>query len=124
MGERGFFLLGALSAGLGVGLGAFAAHGLRGRLSADMLNVFETGVRYQMYHALALCAVAWASARWPGSGASAAGWCFVAGTIVFSGSLYALSVSGQRWLGAVTPFGGLAFIAGWLLLVIHVWRVT
>jgi uncharacterized membrane protein YgdD (TMEM256/DUF423 family) len=123
MGDRLFFLLGALSAGIAVGLGAFGAHGLRARLTADMLNVFETGVRYQMYHALALLAVAWASARWPGSTPSAAGWCFVAGTIVFSGSLYALSLTGQRWLGAVTPLGGLAFIAGWLLLVVHLWRL-
>ena len=122
--DRGFFLLGALSAGIAVGLGAFAAHGLRGRLDADMLNAFETGVRYQMYHALALLAVAWAGTRWPGSAISAAGWCFVAGTIIFSGSLYALSVTGQRWPGAVTPLGGLAFIVGWLLLVVHLWRVA
>ena len=122
--DRLFFLIGALSAGLGVGLGAFAAHGLRGRLGPDMLNVFETGVRYQMYHALALLAVAWASARWPGSATSGAGWCFVVGTILFSGSLYALSLSGQRMLGAITPLGGLAFIAGWLLLIGHLWRVT
>jgi uncharacterized membrane protein YgdD (TMEM256/DUF423 family) len=122
--DRVFFLIGALSAGIGVGLGAFAAHGLRGRLDPDMLAVFETGVRYQMYHALALLAVGWASARWPGAGTSGAGWCFVAGTIAFSGSLYALSLSGQRMLGAITPFGGLAFIAGWLLLIGHLWRVT
>jgi len=122
--DRVFFLLGAVSAGLAVALGAFAAHGLRGRLEADMLNVFETGARYQMYHALALLAVGWASSRWPGNGTSGAGWCFVAGTILFSGSLYALSLTGQRWLGAITPLGGLAFIAGWLLLVGQLWRVT
>ena len=78
-----------------------------------MLTVFEVGVRYQMYHALALLAVAWACARWPGRASVAAGWLFVAGTLVFSGSLYALSLSGIRWLGAITPVGGLAFIAGW-----------
>jgi uncharacterized membrane protein YgdD (TMEM256/DUF423 family) len=122
--DRVFFLLGSVSAALGVTLGAFAAHGLRGRLDTDMLNVFETGVRYQMYHALALLAVGWASTRWPGSATSAAGWCFVAGTMVFSGSLYALSLTGQRWLGAITPFGGLAFIAGWVLLVAHLGRIT
>jgi uncharacterized membrane protein YgdD (TMEM256/DUF423 family) len=122
--DRAFFLLGSVSAGLGVALGAFAAHGLRGRLDVDMLTVFETGVRYQMYHALALLALGWASTRWPGTATSAAGWCFVAGTIVFSGSLYALSLTGQRWLGAITPFGGLAFLAGWLLLVGHLWRIT
>jgi uncharacterized membrane protein YgdD (TMEM256/DUF423 family) len=122
--DRVLFLLGALSAGIGVGLGAFAAHGLRGRLEADMLNVFETGVRYQMYHALALLAVAWASARWPGPASNGAGWCFVMGTVLFSGSLYLLSLTGHRWLGAITPFGGLFFIAGWLLLVAHLWRVA
>jgi uncharacterized membrane protein YgdD (TMEM256/DUF423 family) len=122
--DRVFFLLGSVSAALGVALGAFAAHGLRGRLDTDMLNVFETGVRYQMYHALALLAVGWASTRWPGSATSAAGWCFVAGTMVFSGSLYVLSLTGQRWLGAITPFGGLAFIAGWVLLAAHLGRIT
>ena len=122
--DRVFFLLGSLAAGTGVALGAFAAHALRGRLGADMLNVFETGVRYQLYHALALLGVAWASTRWPGAATTAAGWCFVAGTIVFSGSLYALSLTGQRWLGAITPLGGLAFIGGWLLLVGRLWRLT
>ena len=122
--DRVFFLLGALSAVTGVGLGAFAAHGLRGRLDADMLAVFETGVRYQIYHALALLAVAWATTRWPGSAITGAGWCFTAGTLLFSGSLYVLSVTGQRWLGAITPLGGLLFIAGWLLLIVQVWRVS
>ena len=122
--DRVFFLLGAVSAGLAVALGAFAAHGLRGRLEAEMLNVFETGARYQMYHALALLAVAWASTRWPGPATTGAGWCFVAGTLLFSGSLYALSLTGSRWLGAITPLGGLAFIAGWLLLVGQLWKVA
>jgi uncharacterized membrane protein YgdD (TMEM256/DUF423 family) len=107
-----FFGLGALSALISVAAGAFGAHALRERLAPDMLAVFETGARYQMYHALGLLAVAWAVGRWPGP-ASAAGWLFVAGTVLFSGSLYLLALSGQRWLGAVTPFGGLAFIAGW-----------
>ncbi len=79
--------------------------------------MFETAVRYQLVHALALLAVAWAVARWPGSLAVAAGWLFVAGTVLFSGSLYALSLSGVRWLGAITPLGGLAFLAGWACLV-------
>ena len=114
--ERVFFGLGALSAGLAVALGAFAAHGLRGRLSPEALATFETGARYHMYHALALLAVAWASARWPGGATSAAGWLFVAGTVLFSGSLYLLALTGQRWLGAITPLGGLAFIAGWAAL--------
>jgi len=119
--ERVFFGLGALSAGLAVALGAFAAHGLRGRLSPEGLVTFETGARYHMYHALALLAVAWASARWPGGTTSAAGWLFVAGTVLFSGSLYLLAVTGVRALGAITPFGGLAFIAGWIALAWAAW---
>jgi len=119
--ERVFFGLGALSAGLAVALGAFAAHGLRGRLSPEALVTFETGARYHMYHALALLAVAWASARWPGGTTSAAGWLFVAGTVLFSGSLYLLAVTGVRALGAITPFGGLAFIAGWIALAWAAW---
>jgi uncharacterized membrane protein YgdD (TMEM256/DUF423 family) len=114
--ERGFAVLAALSALVAVALGAFAAHGLKGRLSPEMLGVFETGVRYQMYHALGLFAVAWVAGRWPGPAALAAGWLFVAGTVVFSGSLYALGAGAPRWLGAVTPLGGLAFLLGWLAL--------
>src|SRR5919112_5393067 len=104
--DRVFYLIGALSAFVGVAAGAFGAHGLKERLSADMLAVFEMGVRYQMYHALALFAAGWAAARWPGGLTSASGWLFVAGTLIFSGSLYALSLAGLRWLGAVTPIGG------------------
>jgi uncharacterized membrane protein YgdD (TMEM256/DUF423 family) len=118
--ERLFFGLGAVSALLAVALGAFGAHGLRARLSPDMLAAFEVGVRYHMYHALALLAVGWAAGRWPGGAVHAAGWLFVAGTVVFSGSLYLLALTGQRWLGAITPLGGAAFIAGWATLA---WRV-
>lgn len=114
--DRAFVVLGSLSALMAVALGAFGAHGLKSRLVPDMLATFEIGVRYQMYHALALLAVAWASTRWPGGAISLAGWLFVAGTIVFSGSLYLLSLTGQRWLGAVTPLGGACFLAGWLAL--------
>lgn len=114
--ERIFFGLGALSAGAAVALGAFAAHGLRGRVPPELLAAFETGARYHMYHALALFVVAWAGARWPGAATTAAGWLFVAGTVLFAGSLYLLALTGQRWLGAVTPLGGAAFIAGWLAL--------
>ena len=119
--ERVFFGLGSLSAGLAVALGAFAAHGLRSRISTEALQTFETGARYQMYHALALLAVAWAATRWPGGAVSAAGWLFVAGTLLFSGSLYLLAVTGHRALGAITPFGGLAFILGWLALAWAAW---
>jgi uncharacterized membrane protein YgdD (TMEM256/DUF423 family) len=114
--DRGFFSIGALSASVAVGLGAFGAHALRHRLSSEMLTIFEVGVRYQMYHALGLLAVAWALGRWPGSMVRAAGWCFVAATVIFSGSLYLLSLTGRRWLGAVAPLGGLGFIVGWLAL--------
>ena len=114
--DRFFFIVGSISAFLGVALGAFAAHGLKTKLPAEMFNIFEVGVRYHMYHALALLAVGWASTRWPGGGIVAAGWLFLAGTIIFSGSLYLLSLTGLRWLGAITPLGGLAFLLGWLLL--------
>jgi uncharacterized membrane protein YgdD (TMEM256/DUF423 family) len=120
--ERLFFTIGSLSAFLAVAAGAFGAHALKTRLSSDLLNTFEIGVRYHFYHALALFAVAWACTRWPGSATNAAGWLFVIGTIIFSGSLYALALSGVRWLGAITPFGGLAFLAGWLCLAWGVWR--
>ena len=113
---RGLAGLGAASAFLAVAAGAFGAHALRSRLSADLLAVFETGVRYQMYHALALFAAAWLADRWPTGQPGWAGVCFVVGTVLFSGSLYALALTGQRWFGAVTPLGGVAFLAGWLLL--------
>jgi uncharacterized membrane protein YgdD (TMEM256/DUF423 family) len=121
--DRTFLLLAALFGGLGVALGAFGAHALRDRLTADLLATFETGVRYQVYHALALIGVVVAAARWPQSALpTAAGWLFVAGVLIFSGSLYALALSGQRWLGAITPLGGVAFLAGWLCLLIAAWR--
>jgi uncharacterized membrane protein YgdD (TMEM256/DUF423 family) len=115
--ERRFFALGAIFAFLGVALGAFGAHALRARLSAPDLEIWETGVRYQIYHALALLAVAWAVSQWPAAATVRwAGWLFVAGILLFSGSLYALVLSGHRTLGAVTPVGGLAFLAAWALL--------
>lgn len=121
--ERLFFAIGSLSGALAVALGAFGAHGLRARLTADLLTTFETGVRYQMYHALALVVVAWAIARWPGANLPVvAGWLFIAGTLLFSFSLYALSLTGLRWLGAITPLGGVAFIAGWLCLAVTALR--
>ena len=119
---RVFFLLGALFALLAVAAGAFGAHALRERLAPDLLAVFETGARYQMYHALALFVAAWAAARWPGRPTTLAGWLFTAGIVLFSGSLYLLALSGARWLGAITPLGGLAFLAGWLVLAWAAWR--
>ncbi len=120
--DRLFLTIGALSGFLSVALGAFAAHGLKSRLTGDMLEIFETGVRYQMYHALALLGVAWACTRWPGTLTNSAGWLFVVGTLIFSFSLYVLSLSGIRWLGAITPIGGLAFLAGWLCLAVAAFR--
>ena len=116
--DRLFFTLGAVSGLLSVAAGAFGAHALRARLDAAALAVFETGARYQMYHALGLLAVAWAVSRWPGPWAERAGWLFVAGTLLFSGSLYGLALSGIRWLGAITPLGGVAFLLGWLCLAL------
>jgi uncharacterized membrane protein YgdD (TMEM256/DUF423 family) len=116
--DRLFVMLGAASAFLSVAAGAFGAHALRSRLAPELLAVFETAARYQMYHALALLAVGWVAARWPGPLAQWAGWLFLAGTVLFSGSLYALALSGVRWLGAITPLGGAAFLAGWICLAL------
>jgi uncharacterized membrane protein YgdD (TMEM256/DUF423 family) len=113
---RLFFALGSILAGLAVAFGAFGAHGLRNTLSVDDLATFETGVRYQMYHGLALLAVAWAATHWESTLVTVAGWSFVAGIVLFSGSLYMLVLTGPRWLGAVTPLGGVAFLVGWALL--------
>jgi uncharacterized membrane protein YgdD (TMEM256/DUF423 family) len=114
--SRTFLVLAAVSGAISVAAGAFGAHGLKARLTPDLLAIFETGARYQMFHALALVAAAWAAERFPGAAATAAGWLFLAGTVVFSGSLYALALTGIRTLGAITPLGGVAFIAGWLAL--------
>lgn len=119
---RTFLLLGALSGFTAVALGAFAAHGLKGKLPADLFDVFEVGARYHMYHALALVGVAWAATRWPGGAVTAAGWFFVAGIVLFSGSLYALAMTGIRPLGAITPLGGVCFLAGWTLLGWAAWH--
>ncbi len=119
--EQRFAALGAASALTAVAAGAFGAHGLRERISPDLLAVFETAARYQMYHALALLATAWAWTRWPVSAVSLAGWSFAAGTVLFSGSLYLLALTGHRWLGAITPLGGVAFIVGWGALAWGVW---
>ena len=116
--DRLLFILGSASALISVAAGAFGAHALRARLSPELLAAFETGARYQMYHALGLFAAAWAVTRWPGPWAGRAGWLFLVGTLLFSGGLYALALSGVRWLGAITPFGGAAFLAGWACLVL------
>ncbi len=120
----GWFATGAALCGLGVVLGAFGAHGLRARVTPEMLAVFETGVRYHLIHALGLLAVAWAASRWPGGWPGAAGWLFVAGIAIFSGSLYLLVMTGARWLGAITPIGGLCLIAGWAVLAVGALRAA
>lgn len=119
---RIFFLLGSLLGGVGVGLGAFGAHGLQRVLSADDISTFEIGVRYQMYHALALLAVAWAASRWESGAVLASGWLFVAGIVLFSGSLYLLALTASRWLVWITPVGGLAFLLGWAALAWSAFR--
>ena len=118
--DRWLFAAGSILGGSGVALGAFAAHALRARLAADRLATFEIGVRYQMYHSLALLALALAVASWPERGLAPAGWLLVAGTLLFSGSLYLLAVTQTRWIGFVTPVGGVLMIAGW---GVAAWRV-
>ena len=119
--ERKVFVAGSALAGLGVLFGAFGAHALKASLSPKMLGTFETGIRYQMYHGLGLLALAWAVSRWPERRLVPAAWLLLAGTVVFSGSLYLLVLTGARWLGAITPFGGAALIAGWSFAA---WRLV
>lgn len=120
--ERLFFVTASFMGLLAVAFGAFGAHLLKSHLGADQLATFETGVRYQMYHAFALLAVALAYAKWPGKALAAGGWLFIIGTVLFSGSLYVLSLTGMRWVAFVTPLGGLAFLAGWLCMAWSVWK--
>lgn len=119
---RLWLFLGALSAFVSVAAGAFGAHALRTRLTPDMLAVFETGARYQMYHSLGLIALGLLAQQRPSALLDAAGWALTAGIVLFSGSLYALSLSGIRVLGAITPLGGLGFLVGWALFALAAWR--
>ena len=119
---RLFFVIGAIAAGLAVALGAFGAHGLADRVTPERLETFKTGVQYHMMHALALLVVSWAASQWPGWSVQMAGYLFLAGLVLFSGSLYLLVLTDTRWLGAITPLGGVAFIAGWALLAWGVFR--
>ncbi|WP_373062204.1 DUF423 domain-containing protein [Gemmatimonas sp.] len=120
--ERLFIIIGALSGAIGVAAGAFGAHALKARVEPRMLEVFETGARYQMYHAIAMLAAAWIVTRFPGALANASGWLFLAGTVLFSGSLYAMTLTGIRALGAITPLGGVCFIAGWVCIALAAMR--
>jgi len=122
MTPNGIVALGAVLGALAVGIGAFGAHGLQGRVTPDMLAVFETAVRYQMYHALALVLLGLFAGRGPSPlplelppGVAPAAWLYLAGVVLFSGSLYALVLTDKRWLGAVTPLGGVCFIVAWLM---------
>jgi len=122
--DRTFLFLGSLLGFLGVTFSAFGAHALKARLSADMLVVFETGVRYQMYHAFAILIVAAAIGRIGDANLLVlAGWFFVAGVLLFSGSLYVLSLSGVGVLGAITRLGGLLFLIGWACLLLFALRI-
>lgn len=120
--DKTFAAFGAIFGLLGVAAGAFGAHALHNRLSPGDLAIFETGVRYQMYHALALFASAWATQRFGGWLPQAAGWLFVNGIVIFSGTLYIISLAGVRWFGAIAPLGGLSLMLGWLALAIAVLR--
>lgn len=107
----------------GVALGAFGAHGLKTKLAADMLQVYQTGVEYHFYHALGILLIGVIAGFYPNaSGVQWAGWALFVGILLFSGSLYVLALSGIKWLGAITPIGGLAFIIGWVMLVVSLYR--
>jgi uncharacterized membrane protein YgdD (TMEM256/DUF423 family) len=118
---RVHLVVGSLLGAAGVALGAFGAHGLRGRVDAPLLVVWETAARYHLVHALAVIAAAWVIERGGGRWARWAGWLLAGGVVVFSGSLYLMTLTGWRWLGAITPVGGVALVAGWLALARAAW---
>lgn len=120
--QKWLLVLGALMGFISVAAGAFGAHALKQKLDQEMLAIFEVGSRYQMYHALAMCVAAWASTVTPGIWAPLSGWLFFAGALIFSGSLYALSLTGIRLLGAITPIGGVILLIGWLCLAMAAFK--
>lgn len=115
-------IAGVIFAGLGVVIGSFGAHALKGKLGVEALNQFEVGVRYQMYHALGLIALALLTIHFPENLLNYAAYTMIIGIIIFSGSLYTLSLSGVKWWGAITPIGGLLLILSWTLLAIGLWK--
>lgn len=122
--EKTFLIAASIFGFLAVAIGAFGAHSLSAYFEdhPDLEDNYRTAVLYQMFHVVALIAVAWAAAQWDQSAFTWSGYAFIAGILLFSGSLYVLSMTGIRWLGAITPLGGIAFLAGWALLAIGVWR--
>jgi len=121
--QKLFLTLGSIAMALAVVLGAFGAHGLKSKLTQEMLDIFETGVQYHFYHAVGLLIIGIVANYIPESSMLKwSGWLMLSGLLIFSGSLYVLSISGLRWLGAITPIGGLCFIASWILLATAVWK--
>ena len=120
---RTFLVIAGALGFVGVAAGAFGAHALRSSVDPDLLNAYETGVRYQMYHVFALALAAWGFSKSQNRSFSTAGWLFVAGVALFSGSLYIMTLTGQRWMGAITPFGGISLLGGWLFLVRGFWSM-
>ena len=118
-----FLVMGSILSLIGVAAGAFGAHGLRESLSSESLHTFEIAVRYQMYHSFALIVAGWALDKYERRQFVKAGWLFLSGVALFSGSLYILVLTGAKWLGAVTPFGGLAFLTGWFFLAKGFWKL-
>lgn len=124
MAPQNWIAVAAVSAFIAVAAGAFGAHGLKARLGADLLEVFETGARYHLFHALGLGLVGLLGVARPGTPVNGPAWALLVGTVVFSGSLYLLALTGQRWLGAITPIGGTAFLVGWAWLAWVASRVS
>ncbi len=122
MSKRTIFALGSLSAFLAIGAGAFGAHALQERVEPGLVELFETAARYQLAHALGLLGIAIAADRWSDPLWTVVAWAFVLGTVLFSGSLYALGLGGVRWLGAITPLGGMCFLTGWITAIVAAWR--
>lgn len=121
--QKLFLIIGSIAMALAVGLGAFGAHSLKEMLTDEMLDIFETGVKYHFYHAIGLLVIAFVAQLIPDSSLLQwSGWLMLAGIFIFSGSLYILSISGIRWMGAITPIGGLCFIVAWILLALASWQ--